>query len=411
MTRAPSRILIATYGLACLGVHLAFMPLLVLLLPRRVETLAGDEAATMLSALLLTGGGVAGLANIAAGAISDKWYARFGTRRGLIAIGTAWIGLAYLGFAWASSIEALFAAMVFFQLALNCCFAPLSALLADHIPDQHKGRIGGIANAALPASTLLIIPLAWAFPVDDGLALGGMAFAVVGVVAIACILPLLITWKFDHIVEKAEYAEVQAPAAIPWIMPDFARAWIARLLVQTGAAFVVSYIYIYIATGDGASGWTNVSPSEVIAILTAPSAVLAIFATLLGGVLSDLRAARRGPLLAAALLFAAGLALLASGPEPALFVIAYGLFQVGLAAFLSIDTALVAQLVSGHARRGALLGIMNLSNTLPAVIAPAIALLAFGADEVAHALGWIFAVMAVSAVIAGLLMLTIRSVK
>ena len=112
MTGPLSRTIISTYGLAFLGVHLAFMPLLVLLLPRRVEMLAGENAASVLSLLLLIGGVVAGIANIIAGAVSDKWYARFGTRRGLIAIGAGLIGVAYIGFAMAGVTRGVFVGLV-----------------------------------------------------------------------------------------------------------------------------------------------------------------------------------------------------------------------------------------------------------------------------------------------------------
>ncbi|MEO0906087.1 MAG: MFS transporter [Pseudomonadota bacterium] len=437
MTGPLSRTIISTYGLAFLGVHLAFMPLLVLLLPRRVEMLAGENAASVLSLLLLIGGVVAGIANIIAGAVSDKWYARFGTRRGLIAIGAGLIGVAYIGFAMAGTIPALFAALVFFQLALNCCFAPLVAVMADHIPDQQKGRMAGLLNAALPASTLLIVPIAWLFPRDNL-----YAFGVVGVLALGCIVPLLVTWGFGQIVAGGAGDEASQALAVGddagaagaavaagvdatadtdgrdgsglagSIIADFARAWIARLAIQTGAAFVIGYIYIYIAQAPGAAQrWSGVNPSEVLAILTAPSAVLAIAAAVLSGAVSDLRGARRVPLFCAALVFGGGLALLASAPQPLVFILAYGLFQVGLAAFLAIDTALVAQLVAGNRRRGLLLGVMNLSNTLPAIIAPTVALVALGGQGVADVLGAIFAVMALAALGGGALMLTIVRVR
>ena len=79
------------YGLAFLGAHLAFMPLMVLLLPRRVEALAPEGTAEFLSWLLLTGGVVAGIAHLMSGALSDRWFARIGNRRGLISIGCVFL--------------------------------------------------------------------------------------------------------------------------------------------------------------------------------------------------------------------------------------------------------------------------------------------------------------------------------
>ena len=84
-----TRVRDASYGLALFGVHLAFMPLLVLLLPRRVELLAGGDAATALSWILLFGALAASVSNIAAGVFSDRWLERNGSRRGPVILGLA----------------------------------------------------------------------------------------------------------------------------------------------------------------------------------------------------------------------------------------------------------------------------------------------------------------------------------
>jgi len=75
-------------------------------LPRQVETLAVDNTAGVLS-WLLAGGVVEGLAIVAAGTLGDRWLERFGSCRRLIAIGTALLFLAYMGFARASDIVGL----------------------------------------------------------------------------------------------------------------------------------------------------------------------------------------------------------------------------------------------------------------------------------------------------------------
>lgn len=396
-----------TYGLAFIGVHLGFMPLFVLLLPRRVEAVAPDEAAVLLSLLLFTGGVVAGLAHIIAGALSDRWMAKFGNRRGLIAIGAALLFAAYVGFAIAETKATLFAAIVFFQIALNSCLAPLGVLLADHFPDEVKGQLSGLGNAALPAATLFVVPMTWAFPEDES-----RAFLIVGGAAVACMLPLLITWSLGDVMDR-DGPKAEDPATEGrGLLRDFLLAWTSRLLVQTGAAFAIGYIYLYITAKRIADeSWTGAGASEILALLTAPAACLAIVATLLGGIASDLRSARRWPIFGSACVFGIGLALLASAHQLALFLLAFGLLQIGLSAFLSIETALVAELVAGNSRRGLLLGVMNLSNTLPAIIAPSIALLAFADEEIGEVLSTLFGGFALAAIFSGCLALFIRNVR
>ena len=114
-----TRVRDASYGLALFGVHLAFMPLLVLLLPRRVELLAGGDAATALSWILLFGALAASVSNIAAGVFSDRWLERNGSRRGPVILGLAMLAVGYLGLAAATSLVVLTAAIIAFQVGLN----------------------------------------------------------------------------------------------------------------------------------------------------------------------------------------------------------------------------------------------------------------------------------------------------
>ena len=404
-----------TYALAFLGAHLAFMPLFVLLLPRRVEAIAPDDTGTWLSWLLLTGGIVAGIANVTAGAIGDRWLYHFGNRRGLIAIGAGLLAFAYSFLALAGSVAQLIAAMIFFQIALNCCFSPLGALLADHFPDEVKGRLGGLMTASLPASTLLVLPIAWLFPAD-----GAAAFIFTGFVVVASLLPLLVFWTLGAVIEPSGAngrAPTEATQAIgqrrrSYLPIDFGLAWLSRLLVQTGAAFIISYIYLYIAAMQiSQENWRKAGASEILAALTTPAAILAIIATIFAGFISDRRSSRRWPLAAFAGLFALGMGLLAGDNGLIWFFVGYILTQTALAAYLSVDTALIAQLVSGHPRRGLLLGVMNLSNTLPSVIAPVIALFAFNENAVASILPTLFGGLACAAFLAGILVLGIRSVE
>jgi sugar phosphate permease len=114
---------------------------------------------------------------------------------------------------------------------------------------------------------------------------------------------------------------------------------------------------------------------------------------------------RKRPLILATLAAASGLLLLASEPAPALVLAAYVLFQIGLTAFLSVDSALVAQLLSRSARRGELLGLMNLTNTIPAIAVPAVAL---GAASGTATLDWSLAFLLTAALAGSALLLVSR---
>ena len=397
-----------TFPLAYLGVHLAFMPVLVLLLPRRVQALVADDAALVLSWLLLAGALAASVAHIIAGHWSDRWIVRHGSRRGLIGVGLIALLVTFALLAAASTVVQVAAALIAFQLALNVTFAPLGALLADHVPDVSKGSVAGLLNAALPLSSGGIGLLAWLFPEDSR-----TAFLVNGLMVAICVLPLLIRWDFRHALGPPA-PPPDARAVDPnTVRRDFALAWISRFLVQLGAAFVIGFLFLLLSdriqTDPEWAG--HRSPSEAVALLSIAATLVAIFGAIAGGRLSDLVRARRVPLSVAAAISATCLVALGWGIAWPFFLAAYAIFQLALSAFLAIDSALVAQLVGGNPRRGALLGVMNLANTFPAVLAPAVAVASLGTTLVQERLGMYFSASAAAAACAAVVILFIRRVR
>lgn len=397
-----------TFPLAYLGAHLAFMPVLVLLLPRRVQALVGDEAPLVLSWLLLLGALTASAAHILSGHWSDRWIVRYGSRRGLIAMGLAALLASFALFAAAGSVVQIGAALVAFQLALNLAFAPLGALLADHVPDGSKGSVAGFLGAALPLSSAGVGLLAWLFPEDSG-----TAFVVNGLLVAACMLPLLVLWGFRHRPSSSPPPPSVTAAGFDKGRYDFVLAWLSRFLIQLGAAFVIGFLFLLVSNRIQTDPeWAGRrSASDAIALLSLAATLVAIFGAIAGGRLSDQLRVRRVPLSIAAGISAASLVALGWGVAWPFFIGAYALFQLALSAFLAIDSALVAQLVGDSPRRGALMGVMNLANTFPAVLAPAVAIASLDTVLVQERLGVYVSASAVAAACAAMVVLRIRRVR
>jgi MFS family permease len=394
------------YTLAFLGVHCAFMPLLVLLLPRRIETIGGGDAVEWLSWMLLGGAFIAAASFIVAGILSDQWLARFGSRRGLIAIGVAGLLIAYIQLAKAQSITSLALAVATFQISLNCSFAPLGALVTDYIPDKDKGKVSGLMSAAHPLSGGMIAFIAATFPSD-----GAGGFLATGLLSAALILPLIVFWPFGAYISAEPLVGTSSAASdlTMTIRRDFSLTWLARFMIQLGAAFVFNYLFFYLLSGDINAGGKDAT--QLIAFLAWPATFAALAACLMAGFASDRLGRRKGPIILAALTFAAGLAGLASGGSMIALVVGYTLFHAGLASFLSVETALVAQLISASKRRGAWLGIMNLTNTLPGMIAPALALLSLSPETFASNLHTVFWISAGGAIGSALAIAAVRSAR
>ncbi len=114
-------------------------------------------------------------------------------------------------------------------------------------------------------------------------------------------------------------------------------------------------------------------PDEGVLILTAVNSVTLLATVVVGGVWSD-RVGRRKPFVRwSGLLMAAATALLAAWQTwPGAIVVA-ALLGVGLGVFMSVDFALMTDVLPKALDRGKDLGVINIANALPQVAAPALA--------------------------------------
>lgn len=391
------------YPLAFVGAHIAFIPFFALLLPRKIEHFSAGDTLTDLSWVLLIGAVTASFAHILAGNWGDRWLARFGSRRGLIGIGLLALSGSYLCLAAATDVLTITAAVVAYQIALNLFFAPLGALLVDYVPDGRKGTVAGWLNAALPLASIFTAIIARVYPVDDV-----AGFWVVLAAVIACSAPLLILWPV-HLRPLSASDRSKAPPPRQ-VRNDFFIAWCARFLIQFGAAIVLGYLFAYLSLSMDIPGFP-VSASAGVATLALVAAAVGFASAVGAGRLSDGRFGRLAPMTTGAICVAIAFATLALTESWLLFVAAYAVCQIGLACFVTVDSALVAQLLHGHGRRGMWLGVMNLTNTLPGVFGPIVTLTVVSALSDRGTISVLFLLSAVAAVLASVIIRRIRSVR
>lgn len=360
------------YALSFAGAYLGFMPLLMLLLPRRIVVVAPGHAFSTLSGLLVLGGVVAGLANIAAGAIGDAWFARHGSRRAVIAVGLGGLVASYALLAISTTVPALAASLVCFQVMLNLMLAPLGAVMTDYVPDARKGHVAGWLNAGLPASILMVTAIALIAPADG---VGG--YVVVAALVAGLVVPLLAVWPFDTVNLAPNDQTLHAIGGRRVIdRRDLVLAALARLLMQLGGALMVNYLFLYLVSLRTSARVESIpEPSAAVGTLALVAGGASICGALVAGHGSDSKRRRKSPMIVAALAVALALLLTANPLSWPIMVVSYGAFQAALTAYLAIDTALVAQLLGKHPRRGTVQGLMNLTNTLPAICVPMLALL------------------------------------
>lgn len=370
----PARVgagFIAILTLAYVGAFIAFVPLLTLLIPLQAAVLAPSDKIGLLSLVTLWGAVTASLANLGSGWISDRTPGRFGRRRPWILCGLIGVLLAYAAIETANSPRGLIIAIMGFQLAFNLMFAPLHAVFADRVPDDQKGRVAAFIGLAAPmgaaSGVLIATPL---FPSSAA------RLIVLSVLVSACVLPLLLTWREGPSPPRASEPTSQPRSRLS---ADFGFVWASRFCFQIAASVVGAYMLFYLADyARYADRFTGATVESGLAKLIAISTVLTLAAGFAGGLLSD-RLGRRKPfILLAGGLLASGLVVFAFWPQWPGPLVGYILYGLGFGLYTTVDTALVAQILPSRKNTARDLGVMNLTNTLPAILAPVLAIVALG---------------------------------
>jgi MFS family permease len=346
---------LAVLALAHAGGVIAYLPLLSLLLPIKIGGIAGEARIGVFTATVIAGALAASTSNILFGSLSDRAVEQGRGRRRVMAAGALATAVAYAGVVTATTAPAIILAIVLFQVAVNALLAPLFAIMADEVPDAQKGLLGGLlalANPFASAVSALLVAEAWG---------EGPRLAIVAVVMAAAITPLFL-------VTARPVAVVVATAPPP--PRDLLVAWGARLLVQVAGNVLSLYLLYYFESVAPGTAPSKMAPR--IGHLLTLAYALPLPVALVVGRLSD-RIGRRKPfLLAAAAVAAAGLLGMAAAADWRGGAAAFILYAVGSSVFLTLHAGFAMQLLPDPAHRGRDLGLLNLTNTLPALAGPAL---------------------------------------
>lgn len=344
------------YAFANAGGVAAYIPLLTLLLPTKMAVAAGDARIEWLGAATLAGAISASVSNIGFGWASDVT----GTRRGWVAVGLALTLASYALIHAAATPIAIVGAVILYQAALNMMLSPLAAWAADTVPDAQKGLLGGLLGAGQPIGALAGVLVTLPFLRGQG-----MQLTAVCAILVALTLPLLVmaTPRVTRIGSSAP-----RPAQLTMRRVDLSLLWLARLLVQIAGSVLFAFLLYYFHSLPG-----RPASEADVARLSGITLIAAMPLALLLGRASDRIGARRPFLVGTALAMSAGLAVMGLRPDFGMAVTGYALFGCGLTIFLSLHSVYAMQLLPSASHRGRDLGLFNLTNTLPALLSPLLA--------------------------------------
>jgi MFS family permease len=150
--------------------------------------------------------------------------------------------------------------------------------------------------------------------------------------------------------------------------PDFGWAWLTRFLINLSNALVILYLLYYLR-----DRLHHDDPERGVLILTAVNSVTLLATVVVGGAWSD-RVGRRKPfVLWSGVVMTAATAMLAAWQTWPSAIVAAAVLGVGLGVFMSVDFALMTDVLPKALDRGKDLGVINVANALPQVAAPAVA--------------------------------------
>jgi MFS family permease len=304
----------------------------------------------------------------------------------------------------APSIGWLLAGWCLAQLSFNAVLAPLAALLPDHVPPARRGTVAGIISITTPLGQVGGTYLTKALAGDmSSMLMVPAVICLVLVLLLASVLP-------DRRLAQARAASWTGFLRSFWLSPgrapDFAWVCTGRFFLILCMSFLTAYQPYFLMNRLG------VAADDVPGIVfrsTLVQAIGVVLAGLIAGKLSDLTQRRKPFVMGAAAACALGSWLIASAASYEAFLIGVTLFGMGLGGYLSVDFALVTDVLPNREDDAAKdLGLFNVASALPQSLAPAIAsaiLISTGSYAA------VFVVAGLSGLLAGLTIAPVRRAR
>jgi MFS family permease len=373
--RADFRRLLVSLGIASGALSALYAGVGTVLLPLQIERIDRAHKVAALGVVAGVSALVALLFNPVGGALSDRTRSRFGRRTPWL-VGASALLLVPLSFiGQAGTVFLVLVGWSVTQAAANLYQAPLTAVVPDRVQKARRGLASSVTGVASVLGGVAGVGLAGAL--SKHLTAG---YLVLGVLLLAS------AWYFVLSTVDASSAELARPprdtrpatARLADFMSalkhrDFALVFASRALAILGYFLVVSY-ELYILT-DYVRLPAGLKPTQGVPILAAISAVGALVAAAVTGPLSD-RLDRRKPfVIVSSAIAGAGCILPVLVPTFGALEAFAAFAGLAFGTYLSVDAALVTLVLPRSEDAARDLGVLNIANAGPQVLAPLFAAL------------------------------------
>jgi MFS family permease len=261
-------------------------------------------------------------------------------------------------------------ALVWFicQASINGSYAAITATIPDQVPVRQRGLVSGWVGIAATVGVVVGVALV-SFVVTDlrpGLVL-------TAVLLVLLVLPFVLRVRDVVLPVEAKPAfQVGAWLRGFWISPreypDFGWAWLTRFLMMLGNSMATLYLLFWLQDEV-----EYAEPEQGQTILIALYALGTILTAVVFGRMSDRSGRRKVYVILATVVMAVAAAILAFFPVFSAAMLAALILGLGYGMYLAVDQALVTQVLPTAIDRGRDLGVINIANSAPQVLAPVIA--------------------------------------
>ncbi|WP_131732935.1 MFS transporter [Actinomadura formosensis] len=342
------------YGAAWFGYWLVILLPPQFMTPHLIGTIAAEHKVDVLSYLMVQNSLVVVVCVPLAGMLCDRTPARLGRRRvwALGGFGLATVPYALVG--TQTSWPVVAGLMVVVSVGASAVLASLSAVIADRVPPDRRGA----ASAAMGVPQVIALVVGMVLVTMVVTSIPG-SWALIAALAAASALPFLLIRTRTRPALRA--AAPGDGTRVPFPRnADYYWALLSRVLINAGNLAGTTYLLYFL---------TDVlhrrDPDGSLLILTLIYLVCCATTGYLGGRASDLLGRRRDLIAVAGALQAAAAALLAVAPTWPSAMAGAVLLGAGYGAFLSVDQALVTDVLPDQRSRARDLGVINAAQNVP----------------------------------------------
>ncbi|WP_020669010.1 MFS transporter [Amycolatopsis nigrescens] len=388
--------------LANIGLWLGIYAPIQVLLPKQAELLDAAHKETVFGVVTGIGAVVSVLANPAIGLLSDRTCSRFGRRHPWTIAGAVTGALGLVVLSQAGNIVVMTLGWCLVQAGLNGMLATLTSAIPDRVPIAQRAQIGGLVGISQMLGTVLgalvvtvlVTSLPGGYLVSAAVVLAGAAAFVLRTPDATLPAAFRPGGRFREIVANLWIS--------PRAHPDFAWAWGCHFMINLGNALGTLYLLFFLKDAV-----RYPDPDTGLLILMGLYGAALTVGALTAGYFSD-RANRRKPyVLGASVAMALAALLLVFWPTWPAALAAAPLLGVGFGAYWAVALAILTEVLPAAQDRAKDLGVVNIANSLPQVIAPLVTTVILA--ELGGYSG-LFTASAAATLLAGVLITRVRGV-